>query len=83
MESFRQHVFENLTRGFKYLLDVLPEMGLELPSSYTDVDPETGCVPPPYFTSHFCTRNLCFIRQICTQLGTGRVWRDTVKEEEG
>ncbi|KAF7339004.1 Guanine nucleotide-binding protein alpha-2 subunit [Mycena venus] len=41
-ESFRQLVFDNLTRGLKYLLDALPDMGLELPESYTDVDPETG-----------------------------------------
>ncbi|KAJ7851220.1 guanine nucleotide-binding protein alpha-2 subunit [Mycena leptocephala] len=38
MEYFRQDVFENLTRGFKYLLDALPDMGLGLPSSYTDAD---------------------------------------------
>ncbi|KAJ6568483.1 heterotrimeric G-protein alpha subunit, GPA2-like protein [Mycena capillaripes] len=43
-ESFRQLVFENLTRGLKYLLDALPDMQLELPEKYTDVDPETGYV---------------------------------------
>ncbi|KAJ7452662.1 heterotrimeric G protein alpha subunit 4 [Mycena latifolia] len=30
-ESFRQLVFDNLTRGLKYLLDALPDMALELP----------------------------------------------------
>ncbi|KAF8206795.1 guanine nucleotide binding protein, alpha subunit [Mycena galopus ATCC 62051] len=43
-ESFRQLVFENLMRGLKYLLDALPDMMLELPVVYTDVDPETGYV---------------------------------------
>ncbi|KAF7328293.1 hypothetical protein MSAN_02486300 [Mycena sanguinolenta] len=37
IESFRQRVFENLTRGLKYLLDALPDMGLELPEVYGDV----------------------------------------------
>ncbi|KAJ6608845.1 heterotrimeric G protein alpha subunit 4 [Mycena sp. CBHHK59/15] len=32
-ESFRQLVFDNLTRGFKYLLDALPDMALELPDT--------------------------------------------------
>ncbi|KAF8131748.1 guanine nucleotide-binding protein alpha-2 subunit [Mycena galopus ATCC 62051] len=32
-ESFRQLVFENLTRGLKYLLDALPDMALELPTA--------------------------------------------------
>ncbi|KAJ7205686.1 heterotrimeric G protein alpha subunit 4 [Mycena haematopus] len=43
-ESFRQLVFENLTRGLKYLLDALPDMELALPPFYGDVDPETGFV---------------------------------------
>ncbi|KAJ7652667.1 heterotrimeric G protein alpha subunit 4 [Mycena polygramma] len=34
-ESFRQLVFDNLTRGLKYLLDALPDMELELPETYT------------------------------------------------
>ncbi|KAJ7789440.1 heterotrimeric G-protein alpha subunit, GPA2-like protein [Mycena olivaceomarginata] len=37
-ESFRQLVFDNLTRGLKYLLDALPDMELELPPAYADVD---------------------------------------------
>ncbi|KAJ7024129.1 hypothetical protein C8F04DRAFT_1401330 [Mycena alexandri] len=37
-ESFRQLVFDNLTRGLKYLLDALPDMGLALPEAYADVD---------------------------------------------
>ncbi|KAJ7159795.1 heterotrimeric G-protein alpha subunit, GPA2-like protein [Mycena filopes] len=37
-ESFRQLVFDNLTRGLKYLLDALPDMGLALPDVYSDVD---------------------------------------------
>ncbi|KAF8214278.1 guanine nucleotide-binding protein alpha-2 subunit [Mycena galopus ATCC 62051] len=44
VESFRQLVFENLTRGMEYLIDALPDMMLELPVVYTDVDPETGYV---------------------------------------
>ncbi|KAJ6605466.1 heterotrimeric G-protein alpha subunit, GPA2-like protein [Mycena vulgaris] len=39
-ESFRQLVFDNLTRGLKYLLDALPDMGLALPETYTP--PEEG-----------------------------------------
>ncbi|CAK5279648.1 unnamed protein product [Mycena citricolor] len=39
-EHFRQLVFDNLTRGLKYLLDALPDMDLELPAVYTDVDEE-------------------------------------------
>ncbi|KAJ7201996.1 guanine nucleotide binding protein, alpha subunit [Mycena haematopus] len=35
-ESFRQLVFENLIRGMRYLLDALPDMGLELPEEYTE-----------------------------------------------
>ncbi|KAJ7115364.1 heterotrimeric G-protein alpha subunit, GPA2-like protein [Mycena epipterygia] len=47
-ESFRQLVFDNLTRGLKYLLDALPDMGLELPPSYTsstesNSDPDSEC----------------------------------------
>ncbi|KAJ6605457.1 hypothetical protein DFH09DRAFT_1121404 [Mycena vulgaris] len=34
-ESFRQLVFHNLTRGLKYLLHSLPDMGLALPDPYT------------------------------------------------
>ncbi|KAJ7789433.1 G-protein alpha subunit-domain-containing protein [Mycena olivaceomarginata] len=37
-ESFRQLVFDNLTRRLKYLLDALPDMELELPPAYADVD---------------------------------------------
>ncbi|KAK7065112.1 heterotrimeric G-protein alpha subunit 4 [Favolaschia claudopus] len=40
-ESFRQLVFENLTRGLKYLLDALPDMELELPSSYSPSSMQT------------------------------------------
>ncbi|KAJ6451199.1 heterotrimeric G protein alpha subunit 4 [Mycena sanguinolenta] len=40
IESFRQLVFENLTRGLKYLLDALPDMELELPEAYSDADYE-------------------------------------------
>ncbi|KAJ7615769.1 heterotrimeric G protein alpha subunit 4 [Mycena polygramma] len=36
-ESFRQLVFDNLTRGLKYLLDALPDMELELPEVYSGV----------------------------------------------
>ncbi|KAF8177581.1 heterotrimeric G protein alpha subunit 4 [Mycena galopus ATCC 62051] len=43
-ESFRKLVFANLTQGLKYLLDALPDMMLELPAAYTNVDPETGWV---------------------------------------
>ncbi|KAJ7128790.1 heterotrimeric G protein alpha subunit 4 [Mycena crocata] len=35
-ESFRQLVFDNLTRGLKYLLDALPDMGLALPERYSE-----------------------------------------------
>ncbi|KAJ6605462.1 hypothetical protein DFH09DRAFT_1121413, partial [Mycena vulgaris] len=34
-EFFRQLVFDNLTRGLKYLLDALPDMGLALPDRQT------------------------------------------------
>ncbi|KAF8167062.1 heterotrimeric G protein alpha subunit 4 [Mycena galopus ATCC 62051] len=43
-EFYRQLIFENITRGLKYLLDALPFMEIELPAAYTDVDPETGYV---------------------------------------
>ncbi|KAJ7473932.1 G-protein alpha subunit-domain-containing protein [Mycena latifolia] len=39
-ESFRQLVFDNLTRGLKYLLDALPDMALELPPTYTPPEGE-------------------------------------------
>ncbi|KAJ7074547.1 heterotrimeric G protein alpha subunit 4 [Mycena amicta] len=39
-ESFRQLVFENLTRGLKSLLDALEHLYLELPDTYTNVYPE-------------------------------------------
>jgi hypothetical protein len=39
-ESFRQLVFDNLTRGLKYLLDALPDMGLALPEVYSNLDGE-------------------------------------------
>ncbi|KAJ7922521.1 heterotrimeric G-protein alpha subunit, GPA2-like protein [Mycena leptocephala] len=39
-ESFRQLVFDNLTRGLKYLLDALPDMGLALPEIYSNLDAE-------------------------------------------
>ncbi|KAJ7088456.1 heterotrimeric G protein alpha subunit 4 [Mycena belliarum] len=41
-ESFRQLVFDNLTRGLKYLLDALPDMGLELPVEYAPPPGEGG-----------------------------------------
>ncbi|KAJ6505748.1 heterotrimeric G protein alpha subunit 4 [Mycena vitilis] len=47
-ESFRQLVFDNLTRGLKYLLDALPDMELELPAAYSAVGADgyvTGWAP--------------------------------------
>ncbi|KAJ7265235.1 guanine nucleotide binding protein, alpha subunit [Mycena rebaudengoi] len=43
-EWFRQLVFDNITRGLRCLLMAMTDMALELPSSYTEVDPETGFV---------------------------------------
>lgn len=40
IESYRQLVFTNLTRGLRYLLDALPDLDLELPPAYTNVYPE-------------------------------------------
>ncbi|KAJ7452659.1 G-protein alpha subunit-domain-containing protein [Mycena latifolia] len=39
-ESFRQLVFDNLTRGLKYPLDALPDMALELLPAYTPPEGE-------------------------------------------
>ncbi|KAJ7848270.1 hypothetical protein B0H14DRAFT_3453251 [Mycena olivaceomarginata] len=44
IESFHQLVSENLTRGLKYLLDVLPDMQLELSEAYGDIYYEEGCI---------------------------------------
>ncbi|KAJ6592631.1 heterotrimeric G-protein alpha subunit, GPA2-like protein [Mycena capillaripes] len=40
IESYRQLVFDNLTRGLEHLLDALLDMGLELPPAYTHTDVE-------------------------------------------
>jgi len=39
-ESFRQLVFDNITRGLNYLLDAVHDMDLDMPSAYTAVYPE-------------------------------------------
>ncbi|KAJ7738584.1 hypothetical protein B0H16DRAFT_1729813 [Mycena metata] len=36
----KQIISDNLTRGLKYLLDALPDMGLVLPDASTDLDEE-------------------------------------------
>ncbi|KAJ7922525.1 G-protein alpha subunit-domain-containing protein [Mycena leptocephala] len=59
-ESFRQLVFDNLTRGLKYLLDALPDMGLALPDVYSNLDAE-GCVSSAFHISlilHYFTFSL-------------------------
>ncbi|KAJ7210139.1 heterotrimeric G protein alpha subunit 4 [Mycena pura] len=40
IESYRQHVFGDLTRGLQCLLDAFPDMDLQLPPVYTYVYPE-------------------------------------------
>lgn len=39
-ESYRQLVFDNITRGLRLVLDALPDMELALPPAYTRVYPD-------------------------------------------
>lgn len=39
-ETFRQLVFDNITRGLNYLLDAVHDMNLDMPTAYTAVYPE-------------------------------------------